>query len=421
MEGAAVTKASHISVQRRFVKAARLRAWQTVPMPAPMRYSNLAAARARFGDRVDRLAPFLTRVDPLADAVAEAIAALPPGRGFQMFSKAASHGIASMKEAPEAFRALFTEVERVPVWVDWPTIDRGGETLFRAGPLGGLVLGLKSLVLGYASPGGNKPLALSGRLREGAARRLNETARFVQATCARGGMRPFADGYQITLKVRLIHAQVRRMILRGDLWRGDLWGSPINQHDMAATTILFSLAVLEGLRQLGGRVSSDEADAYMHLWRYSGHLIGVDPELSPTSESDASRLADLITATQGRPDDDSRALTQALLAAPLETVHTEVQRRAVERRMGFSRAMGRALLGDALADELGIEQTRFSLIVPLVKRMVRGSEIVRGSVSVAEQRALVAGRRYWDRVVEMGLTGAAEFAPPTRLGGRGWG
>jgi hypothetical protein len=34
----------------------------------------------------------------------------------------------------------------------------------RPGLLGGLVLGLRSLVYGYAAPAGNKPLVFSGRL-----------------------------------------------------------------------------------------------------------------------------------------------------------------------------------------------------------------------------------------------------------------
>src|SRR5262249_52906161 len=139
----------------------------------------------------------------------------------------------ALASAPAAVRQLIEEATHVPAWVDWPTCDRGGELLLRAGPLGGAVLGTRSLVLGYASPGGNRPLVFSGRLTEQAGRRLNETARFVQAVCRPGGMRPFADGWQITLKVRLIHAQVRKMLLASPRWSSADWGLPINQHDLA--------------------------------------------------------------------------------------------------------------------------------------------------------------------------------------------
>ena len=281
----------------------------------PSRFVNLASARLRFGDRVDRLGHFLTKVDEPADRVVEAIESLPRGEGWRLFEQGLRGGSRAIPSAPAAMRHLLDEVAEVPAWVDWQTCDRGGEMLMRVGALGGAVLGSHSLVLGYASPAGNKPLVLSGRLKEQALTRLNETARFVQAVCRPGGMRPFADGWQITVKVRLIHAQVRRMILKSGKWNASAWGTPVNQHDMAGTTLLFSIAIMDGLRKLGVRIDSDEGERYIHLWRWVGRVIGVDAALLPVSEPDASRLADLIAATMAPPDQDSRDLTKALFDA----------------------------------------------------------------------------------------------------------
>ncbi len=382
----------------------------------PARFKNAAAARGRFGDRVDRLAPYLSKSDPLADAVAASIDTLPAGQGWRMFNEAASRGIAAVHGAPPSFRAFFAQVEHVPAWVDWKTIDHGGDALMRAGPLGGIVLGVKSLVHGYASPAGNKPLIFSGRLKEQASKRLNETARFVQAVCRARGLRPHGDGYQITLRVRVIHAHVRLMILRTGRWKEEQWGVPANQHDMAGTSLLFSLSVLEGLRTLGVRFTRDDAERYMQLWRYVGHLIGVDPELQPTGEYDAARLAELIDATQGEPDDDSRALTSALLESPTTEATTRAEKRNAERRVRFAEAMCRELVGEELADKLAVPRTSWRIAVPLVRRLVSGAEMVRESLPFTDRQALVAGNRYWDRVVEVGLAGAtAEFGLPDRL------
>jgi len=381
----------------------------------PARFVNLEAARALYGDRVDRLGRFLNQVDPPADEVVEVIEA-SPGAGWKTFAEVAARGIARVPDAPAAFRAFFEPLEETPVWVDWETLDRGGEALLRAGPLGGLVLAVRSLVLGYASPAGNKPLVFSGRLEKQAARRLNETARFVQATCKPGGLRRFADGYQITLKVRLIHAQVRRMLLRSGRWRSDLWGLPANQHDMAGTSLLFSAVLLDGLRKLGVHVSREDGEAYMHLWRYSAHLIGVTPELVPSSEEDALRLALLIQSTQGAPDEDSRRLTRALLGAPVEVAKTRSERRNALRQKLFAQTFCRELLGDELADQMGVAATRWRYMVPFMKRFVSGMEFIRESMPLGDVPALWAGARYWDRVVEIGLAGAtAEFGLPEKL------
>lgn len=384
-------------------------------MPFPARYSNLTEARRRFGSRVDRLAPFFERVDPLADAVVDSIEKMP-GRGFKMLERALTHGISAVDDAPGSFRALFAELDTVPPWVDEPTLDRGGALLMRAGVLGGICLGAKSLVVGYASPGGNKPLVFSGRLVESASRRLNETSRFVQAVCRPGGMQRFADGFHITVKVRLMHAQVRRMLMKSDRWDSTRWGAPINQHDMAGTTLLFSLSVLEGLRAFGVKIAREEAESFMQLWRYVGRVIGVDPDILPTSEYDAMQLALLIEQTMGEPDDDSRALVRALFEHPLTLAKNERQKIHAERQVSFGYGICRALLGDELADKLAIPRNAYRFALPTMRALVTAAENVRIRSSWADRTAYVTGVRYWDRVVELGLAGAnAEFRLPERL------
>src|SRR5262249_1270638 len=159
----------------------------------PTRYVNLASARQRYGDRVDRLGRFFWRVDDPADAVVDAFESMQKGEGWRMLEEGVRRGPSAIPNAPAALKDLLERTSDVPMWVDWETCDKGGELLMRAGPLGGAVLGARSLVLGYASPGGNKPLAFSGRLKDQAKRRLDETARFVQAVCRPGGMRPYGE------------------------------------------------------------------------------------------------------------------------------------------------------------------------------------------------------------------------------------
>jgi hypothetical protein len=383
----------------------------------PSRFVNLASARLRFGDRVDRLGPFLTKVDEPADRVVEAIESLPRGEGWRLFEQGLRGGSRAIPSAPAALRHLLDEVAEVPAWVDWDTCDRGGAMLMRVGALGGAVLGSHSLVLGYASPAGNKPLVLSGRLKEQALKRLNETARFVQAVCRPGGMRPFADGWQITVKVRLIHAQVRRMILKSGKWNERAWGVPVNQHDMAGTTLLFSIAMMSGLRKLGVRIDSDEGERYIHLWRWVGRTIGVDEALLPVSEPDAMRLADLIAATMGTPDQDSRDLTKALFDAAWDGAVTRKQRRDAARKVMFGTTLCRELIGNEIADQLAVPRSSFRYAMPMVRRLVGGVERFTRAVPFAERGAIVAGTHYWDRVVEIGLQGATyEFALPSALG-----
>ncbi len=381
----------------------------------PSRFRNVASAVSTYGERVLTLGKYLDVSDPLADDVATEVERMGAS-GFALFERAASIGVGRVPEAPAAFVRFFEAVEEVPSWADFGAIDRGGALLFRTHMLGGLVLAFRSIVLGYVSPGGNKPLVFSGRLQQDTVRRLIETSKFVATTCTPGSLHRFGEGYQITLKVRLMHAKVRRMLLRSPKWKSDAWGLPINQHDMAATALLFSLEVVDGVRSLGFILSHDEIDAYLQLWKYSTYLMGVFPDLLVGCERDAWRLRDVIEATEGEPDDDARALTAALVSAGVNGARTEVEKKRAERMMPFNRALSHHLLGETIATQLGIENTRFRYALPVVKRAVVRAERARLRLPGATGWAVEKGRAYWDQIVKLGLLGAqATFAPPESL------
>ena len=383
----------------------------------PERFVNLDAARAEFGDRVDRLGAYLWLGDDGADAAVDALASLGPARGSALVDELLRAGPNHAAGPPEV-QALLQAASTVPAWLDWQRIERGAALLLRAGFLGGVVLGVKALVYGYSAPAGNKPLALSGRLQEMAGRRLNETARFVQAIARRGGVRPYAEGFRITVKVRLMHAQVRRMIQASSLWRSDAWGLPVNQHDMVATTLLFSWVTLDGLRQLGMHITTEEADDYMHLWRWVGEIIGVDPSLLPATEREGGELARLIFATQGPPDEDSRRLTEALILHG-EREGPPADRARARRMRPVAIGLCRGLVGDQLADQLGLENTPYRYALQAIRGAVATVELARRRSPRLTRRFEAAGARYWDSVLQKGLGGAtAEFALPDRLARR---
>lgn len=376
----------------------------------PARVHNLMVARAQFGDLPDRLVAELDRLDPPADAAAEFLATCPDGQAV------VEAGIERPEGAPEPLAALLAATEGLPAWADTRRIARACGLFLRAGVVGGFVLGLRSLIHGYAAPVGNKPLVLSGRLKERAPRRLAETARFVAAVCEPGGLAPGGEGRAIALKVRLMHAQVRRLLLRSPRWDRAAWGLPINQHDMMATSLLFSHVFLDGLRLLGLQLTREEADDYVHLWRCVGWLLGADPALLPDREAEARALTECIYLTQGPPDADSRALTAALLRAPLQAARTPGERRVAALRVRLSYSVCRHLIGNTLADALEVPPERHAFAMPALVRTLAGLDRLRAAVPGLEAHAAAAGRRYWDAVVEIGLDGAAAtFAMPERL------
>lgn len=349
------------------------------------------------GPLAERMFDALWETDPLGDAAAEALAREP-----RWMARLAEPDPAM----PASLRALLDAANETPSWVDPARVDRAGALLFRAGVAGGIVLGAKSLIAGYCAPAGNKPLAMTGQLRAKVSHRLAETSKYVVATCTKDALRPGAEGWEITLRVRLMHAHVRRLIERSGQWRPDDWGAPINQHDMVATSLLFSSVFVEGIRQFGVRVSAAEADDFVHLWRYASWIMGCREDLLPRDMHEAGRLTRLIARTQGPPDDDSRALTHALLESPRGSIQGQPAEFQVALGHGFCRAM----LGDAIADQLHVGGHRIAKLVPAIRWLSR--VLPRPS----RDRLEAGGRRYWERAIEEGRAGQPlEFRPPRQL------
>lgn len=376
---------------------------------------RLDAARNAYGSLIDRLGPALFRTDPLADRAVEALATLD-GRAAH---RALDDALAGDASAPREMRALVEAARDFPVWVDERRMDRAGQLLFRSGVPGGIVLGAKSLLLGYCVPGGNQPLVWSGRLETGVSRRLAETAKFVCAVAEPGGLQPNGEGFRITLRVRLIHAQVRLLIRQRGGWKNEAWGEPINQHDMLGTVLLFANAWLDGVEALGIQVTEREAEDYVHLWRVCGHVLGVEHDLLAATREEGDRLGHVMKITQGPPDDVARRLVKAFLTHPEEAARTERERRAIARRMQAYAGMVRGLLGDELADQLELPKDGWRFVVPAVREVVRRAERLRRTVPWGNRLALQAGRQHWQNVLELGLMGIpAEFELPRTLAER---
>ncbi|HMI89632.1 MAG TPA: oxygenase MpaB family protein [Polyangiaceae bacterium] len=350
-------------------------------------------------EQADGLAAALWRGDPLADAWVEKSDTLDRARAEDLLESALENRRGALAAAPFELVALFEQLRAVPLWVDPSAIEQGCRTARRAGPIAGAVLSGFSLMGGYRSSAVVKPLIMTGKLRDGASRRLTETGRFVVAITEPGALHGPEAGFQACVRVRLLHARIRRRLARSADWKAEAWGLPINQADMLGTNLLFSLGFLIGARELGMSFSGEEAESVIHLWRYVGYLLGIDETLLPASEREAERIMYLVGASQPAPDADSVELARALHREPLERARSERQRRMARAEMVVRAALSRILLGDQVADELELPKSswRFGIrfLVPLVALLER----VRRATPFGNEVAYLLGERWIKRAV----------------------
>jgi ER-bound oxygenase mpaB/B'/Rubber oxygenase, catalytic domain len=318
-----------------------------MPEELPSRYTQLHEVRAKYGSKADALAAFFMKADPNADNLVAFLSDLPPQRGKRLFDMALEHGIAAVNQPPSPLRTFFEEVESVPSWLDPGLLNIGSRTHVRCGLLCGVILACSALPLAYRSGAGTKPLIFSGKVVERVVRRLWETNRFYVSVCLPGGLEARAAGWKMTVKVRVMHAQMRRLLgqSKSKRWQREDWGVPINQLDLAATQLMFSVTLLQHLRHLGCHFTRAESDGVMHLWRYVAYLLGISGELICTHEAAARRHKQLLLDVAGGPDADSLRLTKVLMDVGMPTLLAMFLERLFPGRQHAAQGKWSKLLG----------------------------------------------------------------------------
>lgn len=213
------------------------------------------------------LAPWRTRGDPCADAY---VADARPTALDDCLAQITMPGTGPVALATR--RAFETE----PPWADWASVARGQNVFVRLWPAASAALFFTSLVGGFSAPLITEVVCCTGYLTgagKATQRRLFETFQMVVDTALSGehGMRSGGDGWAAVLRVRLLHAKVRRRLLdRGSdtkdkagsscvgsehgrqAWDTKVFGVPINQEDMAVTLLAFSINVIDGIELVQG-------------------------------------------------------------------------------------------------------------------------------------------------------------------------
>lgn len=325
-----------------------------------------------------------------------------------MLERALVSGIDSVPDAPASLRRLFAEVDTVPSWVDLERCELGARVYRRISFGGVLTLSAYSLMAGYHSAAAIKPLSFTGGLSQRAPRRLAETGRYVVETSRAFGLRRDGEGLRVAVRVRVMHAQVRRMLRASGRWDEDAWGAPINQADMAITAMEFSSMVLRGCRELGYVFEPEESTAVMHLFRYAAYLMGVDAELLPLldTEERARRYEELVRFTIDGPDADSLELAEALRAAFITGARTPLEAlRAMSLRPLHDGLVWR-LCGDRIASELGMERPWLRHLVPPVAVAIGGLERLRKRIPALDELLTEQGGQALDEQIRLALAGA---------------
>ncbi len=352
----------------------------------------------------------LTRGDAEMDTLIDWMAANDLRACRAMFETALERGIEAVADAPQPLRVFFATLDQRPDWVDEEMLERGAEVCRLCGDVASWVLRDGALMGGYQSPGLNRVLVLTGALEKGASKRLAETSQWWLACTESGGLARFGEGFKTTVRVRLIHALVRRHLAAREDWNPQVEGVPINQMGMAATQLAFSAVFLTGVRSMGMAVSRRDGRAVTHLMRYAGHLMGVELWLLPETEQEGLVLVyQMLLSLVDEQDSSGRGLANALADEPLYRPYPALRwlRTRFDRERNLS--INLFFLGRAGMDNLGLPR-RYIPWYPLLSAPWNVIRFAIGTRSAASRRRMAdAGRRVQRRMMHS-LTGTSDHA-----------
>ena len=322
-------------------------------------------ARAVNPELAERYVAHTVIGDPEADAMMEELATIDADAGFRFLQAGMDEEHDVLRDAPPAVQAFFQGIENPPEWVDLESFGAGvrlfhkNSKLLLAGMLGGV------LVEGF-STNISKSFFITGRLRDQGVRRLQQNNRQMIELFFPGGMMRQGDGWKLSVRVRLVHAQVRRLLGQSANWEHDAWGVPLSAAHVGFAITAFSARLLRHMRSLGARYSEEEARSFMQIWRYSGHLMGIPDSILFTNEEDALELFRIGLLCEPAPSTESVVLANSLVnSAPLVAgITSSEERRSLS---GYVYHVSRALIGKELADQLnypapGLFATSFGVL-----------------------------------------------------------
>eukprot|EP00038_Savillea_parva_P007925 m.173341 g.173341 ORF g.173341 m.173341 type:complete len:580 (-) comp13681_c0_seq1:1472-3211(-) len=247
-----------------------------------------------------------------------------------------------------------------PPWrVDWDAVGRGQAVFLQHWLPASMTLRYLSLVGGFSAPLITEVLRCTGYLtsaeRSATRQRLQETFQMVVA-CVVGGsetLYPGGDAWKEVVRVRVLHAKVRRRFLTKGVtpqgeshrpWKVDEHGVPINQEDLAVTLLAFSLNVIHGIELVRGwPLSQQEQEDYMRLWAVIGWAMGISHSHNPCCRGleHAHCMLESILMHQLEPNQHSRDVAANLLPA------------------ATARALAQPFLGPDLFTALGFQRPQF--------------------------------------------------------------
>ena len=289
--------------------------------------------------------------DPLAEEMAADLEEFSPQFQNSLIQAAMNNeGEEALRDAPASLLRFFEQSSTVPEWVDFSQFRPGIRMFHRNSKLILVAFVAGVLVEGFTTNIA-KSFFVTGRVRDQGVRRLTQNNRHMMDIFLPGGLDRDGDGWKLSVRIRIIHARIRRLLSDSEEWDTEAWGLPISSAHLGYAISAFSARLLKHMKTLGADYSQEEYDSFMAVWRYSGHLMGIPETILFRDAPEALKLYDVGLMCEPASELESVVMAHALVnSAPIVAGITDFGER--QRLAQYVYRLTRGLIGNGLADEL---------------------------------------------------------------------
>ncbi len=296
--------------------------------------------------------------DPVMDALLEELAPLDQAEVHRFIHAGMQEDQEGMKDAPQALRDFFTIVaETEPDWLDYDDFGPGIRAFQRNSipVLSAFVTGV--LIDGFATLISTS-FVQTGRIFDNGVWRLKQNNRHQMEIFFPGGLHRQGDGWKLSVRIRFVHGQVRRLLAQTPEWDHQAMGVQISAAHLGYAVACFSGRTVKHSMALGAHYTPEERTGFHDVWRYAGYLMGIPESILYSDEHEAVQLYRIGSICEPPPSTDAVIMTNALInSAPLVAgIEDAKERTNLVNKVIYP--VSRGLIGNQLADELNFPKSR---------------------------------------------------------------
>ncbi len=300
--------------------------------------------------------------DPLADKAMQQLQEFDQEKASRLINSCMEQDDRGMKDAPSGLIELFQALDNPPFRFCPDRALPGCRAFHKYSDMFFVGLVLNSLVTGLTE-GLSKSFHITGRTA-GNLRRVKQNTRHVVEITLPGGLDREGEGWKLSVRIRLIHAKLRILLMSSNDWDVVAEGVPIHMGHLALATTGFSAINLQAARMLGVPLAKEESEGFMHIWHYVAWLMGLPEDLLKyfQSESDAMHIRKIAYACEIPPGERATEVAHGYLNTVPQILGITDEAKQKKLMLALFR-VARALMGHDLADTLKLpKQSTFGAL-----------------------------------------------------------